>query len=655
MNTSMKWPKCNAWWSGTFQEFLDSEAETVVGALASRASEKNLPPTSDTMFSWHETYRIMFNAIKHVVEEKPESKGLGILLEYEIPRRASRPDVIILAKETALVIEFKVGSQVFPRAGQIQVAEYVLDLLDYHSASHGMTVIPALVATGASVTTESPDPLRGSLAIRNTAPNDVASLIETIFEDSVALSPHEISAWINAQYRPTPGILESAREVFAGNEVSDIKHAYADNLDLTVSAIRDAIQYARTQKKRLVCFVTGVPGSGKTLTGLSAIHKHASGESEVIGAYLSGNAPLVDVLRYAIARDRHARDSTVSMKQALSESATLIQHIRDFFYSEFARSGAPTENVIVFDEAQRAWNADQMANSGKLKIHRSQPDLALEIMTRCEDWSVIIAIVGEGQEINRGEAGISEWFQSLESYPSWGICAASEMAAEVPAHLNDRLRTDSSLHLKVGTRSPRAQNIADWARQLLDGNFESAAETASAIKNFPMFLTRDLQAARQFLADCATPDRRVGMLASSQDRRLRAYGIERSTAFIRSIRWPEWFVEPAADIRSSYSLEVAASEFECQGLEIDWALVCWGSDLLWKKGKWVSRRFVGKNWQSDKQIDFALNRYRVLLTRARHGMVLWVPENNDSKIPLVNGEDLDKMADLLLASGFQSL
>ena len=145
------------------------------------------------------------------------------------------------------------------------------------------------------------------------------------------------------------------------------------------------------------------------------------------------------------------------------------------------------------------------------------------------------------------------------------------------------------------------------------------------------------------------------MLASSQDRRLRAYGIERSTAFIRSIRWPEWFVEPAADIRSSYSLEVAASEFECQGLEIDWALVCWGSDLLWKKGKWVSRRFVGKNWQSDKQIDFALNRYRVLLTRARHGMVLWVPENNDSKIPLVNGEDLDKMADLLLASGFQSL
>ena len=443
-----------------------------------------------------------------------------------------------------------------------------------------------------------------------------------------------IEAWSNAQYRPTPGILESAREVFAGNEVADIRHAYADNLDLTVDSIKSCMDRARINHERLICFVTGVPGSGKTLTGLSAIHKHASGKTEVVGAYLSGNAPLVDVLRYAIARDRN---------------------IRDFLYSEYERKGAPVENVIVFDEAQRAWDADQMSQHGKLKVHKAQASLALEIMSKCEEWSVIIAIVGEGQEINRGEAGIEEWFKALEAFPEWKVVAADEMNASIPNNLLARVQFESSLHLRVGTRSPRAQNISDWVERILQGEFQLAGSIASTIDKFPMFVTRDLAQAKSYLQDCATADRRIGMLASSQDRRLRAYGIERSTAFIRSIKWPLWFVESSEDIRSSYALEVAASEFECQGLEIDWTLLCWGSDLLWKNNHWQSRRFVGQKWQADNQIDFALNRYRVLLTRARHGMVVWVPANPDSSIPHVNGADLDAMADRLTEAGFQKL
>jgi hypothetical protein len=296
-----------------------------------------------------------------------------------------------------------------------------------------------------------------------------------------------------------------------------------------------------------------------------------------------------------------------------------------------------------------------MSRNGKLKVHIAQSSLALEIMSRCENWAVIVAIVGEGQEINRGEAGIEEWFRALETFPNWGIVAATEMASSIPPSLEKRVQFDTSLHLKVGTRSPRAQRIADWVEHLLSGEFQAAGNTASDINKFPLFLTRDLALAKRYLQDCATADRRVGMLASSQDRRLRAYGVERSTNFIRSINWPQWFVESSDDIRSSYALEVAASEFECQGLEIDWSLLCWGSDLLWKDSQWQSRRFVGKKWQIDKQIDLAINRYRVLLTRARHGMVVWVPANPNSSIPHVNGDDLDVMAARLLEAGFQEL
>ena len=655
MTEELKWPRCNAWWSGDFGELLAAGTQSIVGALAARASERNLPPTPETMVSWRESVFLMQSAIEQIVDENEIFRSLGILFEFEIPRRASRPDVVILAKDVALVIEFKVGATSFPRAGQIQVAEYVLDLLDYHSASHGMKVIPALVATGATITTEAPDPLRGSLAVRNTAPVDIPNLIKSIFADSEMLELGGIEAWSNAQYRPTPGILESAREVFAGNEVVDIRHAYADNLDSTVDSIKSCIDRARINHERLICFVTGVPGSGKTLTGLSAIHKHASGETEVVGAYLSGNAPLVDVLRYAIAKDRNSRNKKITMGQAISESKTLIQHIRDFFYSEYDRVGAPVENVIVFDEAQRAWDADQMSQHGKLKVNKAQATLALEIMSKCEDWAVIIAIVGEGQEINRGEAGIEEWFRALTVFPEWKIVAADEMNASIPYDLLARVQFESSLHLRVGTRSPRAQNISDWVELILQGEFQLAGSIASTIDKFPMFITRDLAQAKSYLQDCATADRRTGMLASSQDRRLRAYGIERSTAFIRSIKWPLWFVETSDDIRSSYTLEVAASEFECQGLEIDWTLLCWGSDLLWKNNHWQARRFVGQKWQADNQIDFALNRYRVLLTRARHGMVVWVPANPDSSIPHVNGADLNAMADRLTEAGFQNL
>ena len=628
--------------------------EDIVGALSMAASERNLPPTPETIESWKKTVEVIGIGLQHALTMDEKLSQLGVLFEFEIPRRG-RPDVVILSKNLALVVEFKVGSEKFERSAQIQVAEYVLDLLDYHSASHDMVITPALIATGANVSSEAADPLRGSLAIRNTAPADLGKLILETFTEDQMLVTGDLEHWSLAPYRPTPGILESAREIFAGNTVADIKHAYADNLDVTVAAIQKSIIRAKQDNLRLLCLVTGVPGSGKTLTGLSAIHSHAGGEFSVLGAYLSGNAPLVEVLRYAIAKDQHSRDKNISLKMAMSQSKTFIQHIRDFFDSEYQNPVAPSENVIVFDEAQRAWDAQQMFRAGKLRILQSQPSLALEIMSKCEDWCVIIAVIGEGQEINRGEAGMEEWFNAIEGKTDWRIVTSGHVNLGVSEAIKNRVDIDESLHLQVGTRAPRAQNLADWADLLLAGEFSKAGELASRIKNFPLKITRDLDVAKRFLHDCASESRRVGMVASSQDRRLRAYGVERSTAFIRSIDWPQWFVEAETDIRSSYALEVAASEFECQGLEIDYTLLCWGSDFLWGKDNWNVRKFKGSKWQSDRQVDFAKNRYRVLLTRARQGMVVWVPSNVENKIPYVDGFQLDKMAHLLRESGFEEL
>jgi hypothetical protein len=274
-------------------------------------------------------------------------------------------------------------------------------------------------------------------------------------------------------------------------------------------------------------------------------------------------------------------------------------------------------------------------------------------MERLEGGATVVALIGTGQEINRGEAGIKEWIKALENHPEWGIFAPS--LGDYSETINSRIQIRPSLNLPKSIREVRARGLSEWVDFLLAGDFVAAAERSRDLGDFPLLQTRSLAEAKRFLHDRASVDRRPGLIASSQDRRMRAFGIERSTQFLRSINFSKWFVHDELDVRSSYALEVAASEFECQGLEIDWVGMCWGSDLLWKNSKWLARRFKGTKWQVDSDSALALNRYRVLLTRARYGMIIWIPSDPNSEIPFVNNSDLDLVSDILLSAGVQLL
>jgi hypothetical protein len=647
--------KKNAWWVGTADNLLLEEPESVVAQLAAAGSDRHLPPKPEQMESWRVTIQVLRDAISGINGSLVGAGELGIVLEFEIPRRARRIDVVLVARHTVLVIEMKVGASAFDRASQIQAIDYALDLLDFHSESVGRRVVPILVATAAVKDGPPADPLRGSLAVRNLSSKSLGRVINEFLAEDEMVGNQGVLSWVGGSYMPTPSILEAARQVFEGHNVAEISKANANNLTETVETIAGAIAKARSENLKVICFVTGIPGSGKTLTGLSAAHM-SDGTMENPGfSYLSGNGPLVDVLRYAIARDRVRREPKISMEEAERQSTVFIQHVRDFLDHYLNDPRPPSENVIVFDEAQRAWDAQQMKNKSRSGVEMSQAQIALRTMERRPDWAVIVALVGNGQEINRGEAGIGEWFRALEESPDWSVWVAKETIELVPDGLRSRAEVKENLHLDVVTRAPRGGKLAEWVDALLRNELTIARQISEEIDNFPLLMTRDLDEARKFIRDCASEDQRVGVVATSQDRRLRAFGIERSTAFIRSIKWPQWFVHGSEDTRSSYSLEVAASEFECQGLEIDWSLVCWGADLVPDGASWMGRRFKGDKWQVDNDSTMAVNRYRVLLTRARKGMVIWVPDTGGRDILKVDNQLFARIASTLQSAGVKPM
>jgi hypothetical protein len=646
--TTQQLPRTTAWWSGQFTDLIQADTTNVVAQLASRASQAGLPARPEQHDAWENVVEVLKRA---AIEVLGTGANWGVAIEFEIPRRALRPDAVVLAADVVIPIEFKVGASTFDRAARMQVEEYALDLRDFHEGSAGHPVAPVLVATSAvghdvdleadSLTTRvqcvSPDNL-GDLLLR---------LKHRCTADGKAL---DVSAWSRSRYQPTPGILETARDVVRGNQVREISVSYANNLTATVDKVRSIVQEAEAGAYRSICFVTGVPGSGKTLAGLSAVHD--PGTSGAARAYMSGNGPLVQVLQYAVARDLHRRDGT-TMVEATRKAKTLIQPVHRFVEELGSAAHEPAEHVIVFDEAQRAWDQNRMEH--KQKIPASEAATTLAIMERKAAWSVIVALVGGGQEINSGEAGITAWLDALKERSEWRIYIAPDMAPSA-SELSERLHVDSDLHLDASVRSPRAVAIAAWADAVVAGNFATAKELIDGFDEFPLLVTRSLDEMRRYLRDRARPDRRTGLLASSQARRLRPFGIEMDGAFQGDIDWPRWFVDDQDDIRSSYALEVAASEFKCQGLEIDWGGLCWGCDFVWdsEDASWQVKRLRGGAWHRDNAVSYAKNRYRVLLTRARYGLVIWIPKP-EHQIPLVDAAGLNRTADVLLAAGAMPL
>jgi hypothetical protein len=445
-------PRTGAWWTGTSGDLVESSTASIVATLSSAAGSRGLSITREQHAAWERSVEVLREALASLNSVNASAETWGVVMEFELPRRATRPDAVVLAGSLIVPIEFKVGATAFDRSSRMQVEEYAHDLRDFHEPSHEAPIVPVLVSTEASFDDVDLNALPSTSRAQCAGSSSLATLLLRLVELHGRGKQIDVAVWSVGRYRPTPGILEAARDVYAGHEIRALSASYADNLDLTVDSLREAVLQARRDSIRRVCFVTGVPGSGKTLAGLNAVHHHLDGLSEqALGAYLSGNGPLVEVLRYAIATDLQRRQG-VAAAEARRLAGTFVQPVHRFVQELANGVHPPPEHVAVFDEAQRAWDEHQMEK--KQGVAASEAATMLDIMERSPDWSVIIALVGEGQEINTGEAGLTAWLDALRlgrigglqhppGWPRW------------PTESGFRSMNPSTLESRYGHRGPR--------------------------------------------------------------------------------------------------------------------------------------------------------------------------------------------------------
>ncbi len=628
-----------AYFSASIDGLLDATTEDVLGKLA-RESEFAIEPTQRD--AWTEQVAILQKSVGPF-------RGRGkAYFEYVVPRLGRRIDVVLLIDHVLFVVEFKVGEREFTRAGADQVWDYALDLKNFHSSSHTVAIAPLLIATrtrqklGPVVTTKHNDGVLCPIAV---SPENLQTCIEQVlaFCDGDDIDPIE---WEQGRYKPTPTIVEAATALYAQHSVGDLTSKSADNkdLDVTTSAINALIANAKCNNTKALCFVTGVPGAGKTLVGLNVATQHMDAASDLHSVYLSGNGPLVAILREALTRDKQRRSVAVGKKirKGVARQAveTFIQNVHHFRDDCLKDPSPPPEHVAIFDEAQRAWNREQTISFMQRKKNRpdfdqSEPEFLISCMERHEDWAVVVCLVGGGQEINTGEAGIGEWIEALErAFPDWHVHVSSRLhdeeygAGTALRALTNRQHVtfNDDLHLSVSMRSFRAEKLSLFVKLMLDRDHAGATELLKEIDaRYPIRLTRSVPAAKQWLKEQARGTERFGMVVSSQAQRLKPHAID-----VKSPMDPvHWFLDDRDDVRSSYYLEDAATEFHVQGLELDWSCVVWDGDFRFADEGWQSFSFVGSRWQhihKEERKNYLKNAYRVLLTRARQGMVIVVPE-----------------------------
>ncbi len=640
-------------------------------ALSRLASASSQDITALQISAWEDSLDVLQKTAAEVQSKRPDAAHWGLILEYRLQRRERRIDAVLVSPSVAFPMEFKTGDGTADSAARWQLAQYAMDLRDYHPLAGSMTLRPLLVSRTSGIAGRRWSV--GQVEIEEVNPERLAAFLQTAVPPGSAEERDLAGEWNAAGYRPTPTIIEAATDLFASHDVAAISHSYATNLDKTVADLIAAVAMARAHRKRVVCFVTGVPGAGKTLTGLAMVHSREWRKTESdAGVFLTGNGPLRRVLVAALAQSRAKAGTTKA--DAVHQAEAFIQSIHRFV-ADHAPAGAagPTEHVFVFDEAQRAWTADKIRASSKRArpgqprpdFGRSEPALVLDILEKVPDWCVLAALVGGGQEIHEGEAGLAEWGRAL-SGRDWEIHASPEAllggvsvsgAALFEGKAPASARPQQSFHLTVSTRSPRAQHLAAWVEHVLGGRPVEAKRESDAILDFPILLCRDLDLCRAALRALSLPGDRAGLVASSSSHRHRAYGLEMNTAFHQSYPLEAWFLKGAGDVRSSDAMEFAATEFECQGLELDWVGLCWAGDLTKTQAGWNYRDFKSHRWQQIRKPDaqqYRVNKYRVLLTRARKGMIIWVPRGRPDDATLAPAA-FDDTAAYLRACGLEEV
>jgi hypothetical protein len=625
-------------YAATVPEFLADTPESVLGALTARSAFAVDPPQRD---AWLEEIAIL----------KPALTGLDgtVLLEFDVPRIGSRIDTVLIAGPAVVVIEFKVGEREFRLADRNQVWDYALDLKNFHQASHDAPIVPILVATNA----QDSKPELLPAAQDGVFPPIMCNADRLAEAIRLALSrtsgaPIDALTWARAPYWPTPTIIEAAQALYANHSVDAIaRHdAGAKNLATTSRRVEDIIEDAQRHGRKAIVFVTGVPGAGKTLVGLNVATHKRDRDTPTHAVFLSGNGPLVRVLTEALTRDevhRRRHDTNRPRKGEVRQKIkAFIQNVHHFRDAGLNDDGPPPDRVVIFDEAQRAWNREMTSDFMRRKKKRpgftqSEPEFLLSYLDRHHDWAVVICLVGGGQEINRGEAGISAWLDAVSSrFTNWTAYISPQLTdTEYDAgHALQTLGTkapvvtDSDLHLSVSMRSFRAEHVSRFVKAVPDLDAAGARDLLAAFSaRYPIAVTRDLDRAKAWIRAHARGSERFGLVASSGAQRLKPHAVD-----VRVDVDPvHWFLNDRADTRSSFYLEDAATEFQVQGLELDWVCVNWDADFRFVTDDWSCHSFVASRWQNMKTASrrqYLRNAYRVLLTRARQGMVIFVPPGN---------------------------
>ena len=600
-------------------------------------------------------WQIGFTWIHELASALQHQAGSWILLpEFSGPLVSGRPDLVILTNKYLLVVEMKTGEKAVESAGRRQVLEYARTVWGKLKSARSRHVVSILLSDRGSRFSQD----LSFVLDKETEPSIVLSLnlqgLESILHNIAASEDGKVLDFEAEKglllYSPRPSVVEAATALVASTSDKNIITGLSDEDELNrISNVihQIGIQAFKNLEKRIVV-VTGPPGAGKTLVGLRMAHdpvlQKLIPDSSGTPLYLTGNGPLVDVLVESLARDEVKRMGSPkpTAKSNAESKVRLIHGITE-------KKLGIESNVIIFDEGQRIWTAEHMRRK---KGDNSLGSEAEEILSYLEkkEWALVVVLLGEGQEINTGEAGIITW---LEAVKNRNANAAAKWRITVPDRsdhqkIDGAVEVESSLRLKVARRTDSAADVAGWAAAVLDFNVSAALEIRAKFRDFPIFITRDLEQARIWLRRQAIESGGTsGLLASSKSKRLFRYGLDTVADASRSFTWENWYLNTLPDLNSSEALEVVATEFKCQGLELDWVGLCWSWDLVLSEGSWLPRTLNpgNANWRvNTSRAQFQINAYRVLLTRSRKGMVIWIPpgSNQDAAMSPIEMDQVTK-------------
>lgn len=568
-----------------------------------------------------------------------------ILFEYTIPRMGKRVDVVILYKNIVFLLEFKCGDSEYRISTYDQVYDYALDLRNFQKESHNKLLATMMISTHARAVPCILQQKNRIIEPISCNASNITAAIHAVTTNNPNEPAYDYIAWENSEYLPTPTIIEAAQALYRGHNVHDITRsdAGAEKLTTTTNEINRIIEYSKAHQRKSICFVTGVPGAGKTLVGLNIAIERSSAQQGEHAVFFSGNYPLVQVLQEALARDKveqeRQHNHRIAKSEALRSTTAFIQIIHKYRDSFVGNKSVPPERVAIFDEAQRSWTQEMLAQfmqtkKGVQDFSYSEPEFLIGTMDRHQDWAVIICLVGGGQEINTGEAGLPEWFGSLKrAFKHWDVYVAPQLNDDEYRREQQwdtmvsglQVYSRDNLHLSTSIRSFRTPDLAAFVKAVIDVDTPHAKQLWNSIQSkYPIVITRSLDRAKTWVANQCQGTTRYGLLASSGGLRLKPEGI-----FVKNdISIANWFLNGKDDVRSSYALEDVVTEFDIQGLELDYAIVAWDADYRFHDGQWEYYRFVGSQWNHISMPErrrYLKNAYRVLLTRARQGMVIYIP------------------------------